>query len=138
MENSENSSSSFVEHAAKNGLILGFLSILMFVIVYVVDVSIMADWKFGIFSFFLFCGLAIYFGIGYRKEMGGFISYGNAFKYSFVMLAVSSIIGLLFQMLLFNVIDTELAQTMTRIMIENQEKTLSSFGMDPATIDGVI
>jgi hypothetical protein len=110
----------------------------MYVIVYVVDIGMMADWKFGMFSFVLFCGLAIYFGIGYRKEIGGFISYGSAFKYSFVMLAVSSFIGLLFQMLLFNVIDPELPQTLTRAMIEAQEKTLSGFGMDPAAIDGVI
>jgi hypothetical protein len=138
MENSENSSSSFLPHAAKNGLILGFVSILMYVIVYVVDLSMMADWKFGVFSFVLFCGLAVYFGIGYRTEIGGFISYGDAFKYSFVMLGVSSLIGLVFQMLLFNVIDPELPQTLTRVMIENQEKMLSGFGMDPAAIDGVI
>lgn len=138
MENSENYSSTFVSHAAKNGLILGFLSILLYGAVYAIDVSFMADWKFGVFSFVLFCGLAIYLGIGYRTEIGGFMTYGEAFKYSFVMLAVSSIMGLLFQMLLFNVIDPELPQTLTRIIIENQEKTLSSFGMDPAAIDGVI
>lgn len=135
MENSQENQSNFLPSAAQNGLVLGFISIIITMGVYLTDVSFMADWKFGIMSFLIFSAIAVVFGRKYRSEIGGYISYGNAFKYTFVMLLVSGLISVTFNILLYNVIDPDLPQTVTKAMLENQEKMLRGFGMSDDMID---
>ncbi|HRG80683.1 MAG TPA: DUF4199 domain-containing protein, partial [Cyclobacteriaceae bacterium] len=67
----EKETTSLFQHALKWGLIVGGISIALSIVSYAVDYSLLANWKFGIFMFAMFIGLAIYAGIGYRNEIGG-------------------------------------------------------------------
>ena len=84
MEETTTPQVSFLQHAAKWGSILGGVSIVLTVIAYAADYTILADWKFGIFVLVLLLGATIYAGINYRNEIGGFVSYGKAFQHGFV------------------------------------------------------
>jgi hypothetical protein len=122
-------------HAARNGLLMGFVSIVLTLFIYMIDISVMVEWTFSLFSFLLFATLTIVFGRGYRSQVGGFLSYGQSFQYAFIVIAVSGMIGLMFNIILFNVIDPELPETLTRLMMESQEKMLMSFGASDDIID---
>jgi hypothetical protein len=49
----------------------------------------MVEWWFGILSLIISVGLLIYLGINYRNSIGGILSYGNALKYSILVMIVS-------------------------------------------------
>ncbi len=130
--------SSQLTHAARNGLLMGFISIVLTLLIYMVDISIMVEWTFSLFTFLLFAILTVIFGRGYRTQVGGYLSYGESFQYAFVVVAVSGLIGLMFNIILFNIIDPELPETLTRLIMEAQEKMLLNFGASDDMIDDTL
>ncbi|HEY3405981.1 MAG TPA: DUF4199 domain-containing protein [Ohtaekwangia sp.] len=135
MENSQDQVSSPVQHALRSGAIMGAISIILTLLLYVVDYSLLADWKVGIFMILIFLGYVIYAGISYRKEVGGYLGYGKAFQHGFITLALGGIIGVIFGIILYNVIDTELPQKITDAAIENAEAMMERFNTPQDKID---
>ena len=131
-------SSSLVNHAARNGLIMSLVSIVLTMLVYMIDIAIMVEWTFSLFTFVLFTILTVIFGRGFRQLSGGFLTYGTSFQYAFIVVLVSSLVGLMFNILLFNVVDPELPQTLARLVVEAQEKMMLSFGVSDDIIDETI
>jgi len=131
----EKEAPSLFQHALKWGLIVGGISIALSIVAYAVDYALLADWKFGIFVFALFIGLAIYAGINYRGEIGGFIPYGKAFQHAFILMAISGLISTIFTIILYTVIDPELPAKLTEVTLENTQKMMENFGMPEDQMD---
>ncbi len=131
----EKETPSLFQHALKWGLIVGGISIALSIVAYAVDYAMLADWKFGIFVFALFIGLAIYAGINYRGEIGGILPYGKAFQHGFILMAISGLISTIFTMILYTVIDPELPAKLTEVALENAQKMMESFGMPEDQMD---
>lgn len=116
-------------HAVKMGVILAAISILFTVILYVVDIGLMADWKVGLVYLVIYLAYVIYAGIQYRNLSGGFLPYGKAFQHGYITLVVAGAIGILFSILLYHVIDPSIPETLTRITLEKTEEMMKGFGM---------
>ena len=129
---------SLINHAVKNGVILGVVSILLVVIVYVVDLAFLATLKFLGIMLVLGLGYVVYAGINYRNEIGGYLSYGKAFMHGFILLAVSGLLGTAFNILLYHVVDPELPTKLTEAIIRNTEEMMAGFGAPQGTIDQTI
>ena len=110
------------EEWLKGGLILAGVSILLTMLTYVIDVSLMVEWWFGVVSLLISMGLLIYLGINYRNDIGGILSYGDAFKFSFLVFFVSYVVGIIFQIALYTVIDPELPETIISKTLERYLK----------------
>jgi hypothetical protein len=123
------------QHALKWGLIIGGISIALSIVAYAVDYAMLANWKFGIFVIVMFIGLAIFAGINYRGETGGFLPYGKAFQHGLILMAVAGLISTLFTVILYTVIDPELPAKLTDVALENAEKMMESFGMPADQMD---
>jgi hypothetical protein len=123
------------KHAAKSGLILGGIGAALTAVIYAVDVALLADWKVGIFLLIVFLGLVIYTGINYRKEAGGFLSYGKAFQHGYVTLIVAGLVSTVFQILLYHVIDPSIPATLTDVSLEMAESMMTSFGASGDALD---
>jgi hypothetical protein len=80
----------------------------------------------------------IYAGIEYRRLVGGYLGYGQAWQHAFVVFAISGIIGVLFQILLYNVIDTELPQKMADTIADNTREMMENFGAPTDQIDPAV
>lgn len=138
MEQAQTPQPSLYTHAAKFGGIMGGISIFLVVIFYVISMAFLATFKFLGLVLVIALGIMIYSGINYRTEAGGYISYGKAWTHGFVVLAVSGLLGLAFNLLLYHVIDPELPQKMADTIIENTEEMMRSFGAPDDTIDQTI
>jgi len=135
MENSQDQVPSPVQHAIRSGAIMSAISIVLTLLLYIIDYSLLADWKVGILMLLIFLGYVIYAGISFRKEAGGYLGYGKAFQHGFITLAVGGIIGIIFNIVLYNVIDTELPQKITDVAIENTEAMMENFGAPPDKVE---
>ena len=124
-----------VKHAVRFGGIMGGISIVLTLIVYVVDYTIMANMWFGLLLFAFYIGLVIYAGINYRNQVGGFLPYGKAFQHSYLTFLTGGFIGAVFSILLYTVIDPDLAQNLTDAIIENTESMMRRFGAPDDKID---
>lgn len=118
-----------VNNAVKNGLILGVISVVLTLLIYAIDYAILVQLKMMFLSLLVSVGFAIYAGITYRKEIGGFISFGKAYQHGFLMFAASGVVSVLFTFLLYFVIDPELPGKLTEASLANTEEMMRSFGM---------
>lgn len=121
--------------AIKPGLTIGLVSLGLTFIAYFIDSTILGSAWFGLVAIVIFFVLIIYFGKQYRTEIGGFMSFGTAFNFSFITMVISGLIGLLGQILLFQVIDPSLAGVLADQAFETQMSIMEKFGQDPDSMD---
>lgn len=126
---------SLKNHVIKWGLIVGAVSIVLTILLYVVDYTLMVQFKTLLVMLLIYLGITIYAGIDYRNNVGGFLPYGKAFVHGFLVLAVSALVATLFNMVLYNVIDTELPQKLTDATLENTREMMANFGAPEEAID---
>lgn len=128
-------SPTLVSHAVKNGAILAGISIVFILVCYAVDYTLLVQLKLLLLSLLISVGYAIYAGINYRKEIGGFLSFGKAFQHGFVLFAVSGIIYTLFTFVLYYAIDPELPEKLKEAQLVNTEEMMRNFGMPEDKLD---
>jgi len=125
-------------HAIKSGVILAVISIVITLLIYIIDPLLMIKWWFGLISLFLAIILVSYFGIQFRNEGDGYLDFKGSFMYSMVMFIVSGLIGTLFMMFLYNVIDTDLPGRLSEATKEQTIQMMSNFGASDDVIDQTI
>ena len=123
-----------IQSAVRPGLIIGLVSLVITYIAYFIDSSYLASGYFGLIALVLFFGLIIFFGKEFRKESGGFLTFGNAFNFSFFAILISGLIGLIGNILLFHVIDPTLPQVLADQTFETQLEMMENFGANPDSI----
>jgi hypothetical protein len=125
---------STLQASVRAGLVMGLISVVMIYFIYFIDSSLLASGGFGLISMAIFFGLAIYFGIQHRKDLGGFMPYGKAFNFSLQTLIISGAVTLIGQILLFHLIDTSLPQVLAEITFENSLKMMEMIGQNPDSL----
>ncbi len=125
---------SLINHAIKWGLISAAVSIIITLLLYVVDYTLMVQIKFALFSLVLYLGIVIYGGIEYRKSEGGYLDFGKAYLHGLIIFALSGLVGTIFNILLYTVIDPELPTKLVDASIENTRAMMEQFG---APADGM-
>jgi hypothetical protein len=135
MENTNQSS--ITKNALKQGAILGVVGIILSVLVYVFDVSLFTLWLILILVI-VNIGYTIYAGISYRREAGGYLTFQKAFLHGFIMLMTAVIISRIFMIVLANVIDPNLGQTVTGIAVDQWTERLTRWGAPQEKIDETI
>ena len=83
-------------------------------------------------------GLVIYLGINFRTNIGGYMSYKESFKFSFLVMTVSYVIGIIFNIVLYTVIDPGLPEVIKQITIEKTVEMMEGFGSSDEVIDATI
>ena len=107
-------------------------------LVYVINIELMVSWWFGLMSLALSMGVVIYLGISYRNLCGGFLSYKEALKFTFLAFLVSYAVGIGFNILLYTVIDPELPEIISDLTVEATVGMMESFGTPQEAIDASI
>ena len=135
----ESNTINYKEEILKSGIILAGVSIIMTMLAYMSNnVELMVKWWFGILSIIISVGLLIYLGITYRNSIGGILSYGNALKYSILVMIVSSLIVSSFNIFLYTVIDQDLPKKLTDLSIEENVEMMEYWGAPQEAIDASI
>jgi hypothetical protein len=135
MEQTTTAAPTLVRHALKWAIIMAIVSILYAIILYVIDYTLMVQFKMLLIALALYLGIAIYGGIEYRNSVGGYLSYGKAWQHAMVIFAISSLISTLFNLLFYTVIDPDLPGRLTEAALENQRAMMQNFGAPEDAID---
>ena len=124
--------------AARSGAINGAIGIFITILLYVINYELLVSLKVLLVLLVLFLGLVIYQGIQYRVSIGGYLPFGKAFQHGFITLVVGGLIGILFSLVLYNLIDSELPQKLTDVTVLNTEEMMKNFGAQDAQIDEAV
>lgn len=94
--------------ALKSGLIIGAVSIVVFIFMYVADikpVGIMMPFVIMIIGLAINIGVLVYLFKSFRTQIGGYISFGDAFLYCFIAMVVATVVSTLFTLLFIQFIE---------------------------------
>ena len=114
------------------GIIMGVILVLITTTMYVVDISLFTNWWIGIVNFVIIIGIAIYSSISSKKALNGMMSYKNAFLSFILPIIVGIAIYVLYNIILFNVIDPDAKMILTENIIAMTKETMGKFSV-PAT-----
>ncbi|HZY79452.1 MAG TPA: DUF4199 domain-containing protein [Cyclobacteriaceae bacterium] len=131
----EEKTPTLVNHALKWGIISAAAGIVITAILYAVDYTMLASFKALGVLIVVGLGIVIYAGIEYRKLIGGYLPFGQAWQHAFVVFVISGVISVIFQLLLYNIIDTELPEKMADAIVENTRSMMENFGAPADQID---
>jgi hypothetical protein len=118
------------DHALKSGVIIGVVGILISLTAYIIDPLLMIKGWFFLSSLVLFIALVSYFGIQYRETLGGFVSFNIGYSYSLLAFVLAEILGIVFSIFLFHVIDPDLPELISEASVEQTEEMLGRFGIN--------
>lgn len=120
------------------GIITGVISVLITSSIYIIDLSLMTKWWLGLTI------LGIYIVIGCvllsktKKDLGGFMSFKEGFTTYFISALIGIVIGIIFNILLFNVIDPEAAVTLKEMTLKSTAEMMKNFGAPTSEIKKAI
>jgi len=120
------------------GIILGVFSILVTTIIYAVDLSLFTNMWVGIFSLVIMTVIGVVLVSKTKKELKNLITFKEAFTVFFIAGIIGSTISVLFNIVLFNVIDPEVKETIQRLSIESTVQMLEKFGTPSSAINETI
>jgi len=127
-------------HGQKLALIIIVLGITMFMVSYLGDPAFMFKnfWIGFIYQWLLPIALGVYAINGARKANGGFITYKTALGVSALGLILGTAAVVLFNALMYNVIDTDFKALMEEETLQFTYDILEKFGADDAQVEKAI
>ncbi len=117
------------------GLILGAVLALMTTLMYVLNTELFTKWWVGILSFLVVIVIAIVSVAKAKGILGGVMSFKEAFTVYFITVALGYFISTLVGILIFNIIDPELASFLQERTLEITAEFMQKFGTPQAEID---
>ncbi|KOF02714.1 hypothetical protein OB69_10385 [Roseivirga seohaensis subsp. aquiponti] len=134
----ETDKSQIMPMALKTGLVIGAITGTLSILMYVMDESLLASGMVSLFMLVIIIVALIIGGLKIRKAIGGFWSFGQAFKGIALMGFIAVLVSTLFQIVLHQVIDPDLGYRLTEITMKTTEDMLRKFGATQADIDNAL
>ena len=117
------------------GLILGVILALMTTLMYVLNTELFTKWWIGILSFLVVITTGIVSVAKAKGLLGGVMNFKQAFSVYFITIAIGTLISTLVGILIFNIIDPDLAAFLQERTLEMTAEFMQKFGTPQAEID---
>jgi hypothetical protein len=114
------------------GVIMGVILVLITTTMFVVDLSLFTNWWIGVVNFVIIIGIALYSSISSKKELKGIMNYKDAFLSFILPIIVGVAIYVLYNIILFNVIDPNAKIVLTENIVAMTKEMMGKFKL-PAT-----
>lgn len=110
------------------GLIGGLISVLITLYAYLIDLSIFGSLWLLLIIFVTYLVLYIALLSKTKKELNNVFSFKDAFTTFFISMVIGVVISTIFNMILFNIVDLELAEKVKQITMESTSSFMKKMG----------
>jgi hypothetical protein len=118
------------------GLLIGVVSIVLAVVFRMVDPLFQyTNWWVSIFTLVLVIVLLVVLALDIRKKIGGYWSFGEAFKSLMIIMVIAVLLSTAYNFILFKFIDPGMPAKVSSAMIDKTSAMLEKFGEDQSKID---
>lgn len=117
------------------GVILGVFSILITALIYALDIELFVNTYIGLIGLVVSLTIGIVLLRKTKKDLGGFITFKDAFTTYFLAAVIGSAMSVLFNLILFNVIDTEAKDALNDLTTRYTLETMAKWGAPESAID---
>ena len=122
------------KNGIKFGVIAGIIGVLITAGIYIIDLKLFTAWWLGIISFLIYLILGIVLMIQTKKAFQNNFSFKDAFTTYFIYAIVGIAISVVFNIILFNVIDPGAKETVKELSIEAAVDMMKKFNTPTAAI----
>lgn len=122
----------------KYGLLLAAIQIGFYIIAYALNIELLVKWWLGLSLMAVALVVFVVAILEARKKLGDVIDFKGAFTTFFLTAAISSALVVGFNIVLFNVIDPELAVTVKELTIKAMVENMQRFNAPASEINKVI
>jgi hypothetical protein len=122
------------QDAMKKGVILGIIHVFLFVLVYYLAPNKLTGFSYLFAIIAINLGYIIYQGIQWRKEIGGYIGFGDAFKYAFIVFLFNGLLGTVFS-LIFLFIEPSLPEIYAQAQLDTSIYWAKTMGAPENALD---
>ncbi|RZL61520.1 MAG: DUF4199 domain-containing protein [Pedobacter sp.] len=120
----------------KYGFILAAVSIVISLTLYFINpVMLYTNFALPLIILVIFIALLVFSGITIRKEIGGYWTFGEAFKSFLIIALILAITSVLYNVVLMTLIDPDLPAKAAAAIEESQRSMMEKFGMASEQID---
>lgn len=111
-----------------NGLIWGFVNIVLLLLVYYAMPDLLGNYAYGVVLMLIGLGLAVYFTLDIRKKIGGFWSFRFALSHIFILFFVQYLVFALFTTAFPKWIEPAYADHVREIRLNSVTEVAERFG----------
>ncbi|MBC5864381.1 DUF4199 domain-containing protein [Flavobacterium sp. K77] len=120
------------------GVAIGIVSSLITALIYAIDLNLFTEWWIGVLSILTYLVLGIVLLVRTKKELNGVFTFKQAFTTYFIAIVVGILISVLFNILLFNVIDPSAKEAVNELIIKYTMNMMQKFGAPASAINEAI
>ena len=120
------------------GIITGFTSVLITTLIYTIDLNLFTSPWIGFFNLALYLIIAIILLIKTKKELQGIFSFKDAFTTYFISALIGIAISVIFNIILFNLIDPAAKDTVKELTIKYMITAIEKFNAPAEGINKAI
>jgi hypothetical protein len=118
------------------GLLIGVIIVVLNIVFYIMDPVLQySNYWVGILSFVILITLLVVLGLDVRKKIGGYWSFGEAFKGLIIMAVLVVLISTVYNFVLFKFVNPGLPTKVNSILLDKTTDMLNKFGADQSKID---
>jgi len=117
------------------GIYLGIALILITVLIYAFDISLMTEWYLIVVNLILILVLGTMAVKKTKAASTSLFTFKNAFSAYFLTIVIGLFMATIFSLILFNLIDPGAAETLKELTMEKQAAMFENFGMTEAQIN---
>lgn len=114
----------------QHGALAALISFIISLLAYIIGVEMLVGWHIGVAQSLLIIITMIVVSRSIREDEGGIINFSRLFCHIMISVVCILLASLLFNLLLFNVIDPELIHLVVDITLERVEGMMKSFGVE--------
>jgi len=124
--------------AIKYGLVWTAINLVIFLLVYYAGPQLMGTWKYSAIQLVIGLGLAVYFTLEIRKQIGGFWSFSEALKSIFILFIIPTIILFFFSIIFARWIEPTYESKITEMTLNATTELMERITDDQEIIDKAI
>lgn len=120
------------------GIITGVVSALLTTAIYSIDLNLFIKWWLGIAMLVIYLTIGVVLLTKTKKELKGIFTFKEAFTTYFISAIIGVLISVCFNILLFNVIDPSVKDTLNEITIKYTVETMEKFGAPSSAVNEAV
>lgn len=126
------------KYALKFGRIGAAISVLFTLVAYLFANELFVTWYVGVLSLVVNFVLYLMAVLGAKKEMGGYISFKDSFSAFVVAAVINIVVTYVLNIVLFTVLDQDMAAQLQEMQIEKQVEMMETFGTPEEAMEEAI
>ena len=100
------------------GIVTGIVSVLITTLIYTIDLKLFMAWWLGVVNIIIYISIGVYLLLKTKKELNGVFPFKDAFTTYFISAVIGILIGVAFNIILFNYIDPAAKDTIKEMTMK--------------------